>query len=92
MGFHKHGGINPPKSPFGKGVLSESINLENKVNEEEVENLHPPMYHITRLERLAEGGCKCYPVFVLIMNILDLLIDTSKRFRFPKPTMMFFPS
>ena len=32
-------------SPLGERVLSESINLENKVNEEEVENLHPPMYH-----------------------------------------------
>jgi hypothetical protein len=31
--------------------FSESINVENKRDEEGIESLHPPMYHIVRLER-----------------------------------------
>jgi hypothetical protein len=49
LSFCQYSFIDSP--PLFFRAFSESISLENKRDEEGIENLHPPMYHIVRLER-----------------------------------------
>jgi hypothetical protein len=77
-------------SPLINRDFSEIIDLENKRDEEGIERLHPPMYHIVRLKRhlTQKEDAKCYQFFIPTRNTLASLTNIYKASRFPKLVMM----
>ena len=60
------------------------------VDEEDLENLHPPMYHIIRFKiyLTQKEDAKCYQFFIPTRNTLDSSTNIYKASRFPKLMMM----